>query len=75
MMTKLKKSIVKIPVDDNPQVCVCYDVYNNEILEAIHNGADSVEKVSDATYACQGCGSCRLKIEGILNAVDSFELD
>ncbi len=53
------------------QVCVCYDVYSDEIIEAIQNGANSVEKVSDLTYACQGCGSCRLKIEALLEGVSS----
>jgi NAD(P)H-nitrite reductase large subunit len=48
------------------QICVCYDVYSDEILQAIQNGADTVEKISELTYACQGCGSCRLKIEAML---------
>ncbi len=48
------------------QICVCYDVYSDEIIEAIQKGADSVEKISDLTYACLGCGSCRFKIEALL---------
>ncbi len=48
------------------QVCSCYDVMRWEIVEAIQQGADSVEKVSDITYACQGCGGCRPKIESLI---------
>ncbi|WP_019555893.1 (2Fe-2S)-binding protein [Thiomicrorhabdus arctica] len=54
---------------DRQQICVCYDVYSDEIIEAIQKGADSVEKVSDLTYSCQGCGSCRFKIEGLLQGI------
>ncbi|MDG6774713.1 (2Fe-2S)-binding protein [Thiomicrorhabdus sp. ZW0627] len=48
------------------QVCVCYDVMRWEIVESIRQGADTVEKVSDTTYACQGCGGCRPKIESLI---------
>jgi NAD(P)H-nitrite reductase large subunit len=69
-MTDNRKSqmqeIPNSPGQDAQQICVCYDVYSDEILEAIQNGADSVEKISDLTYACQGCGSCRFKIEVLL---------
>jgi NAD(P)H-nitrite reductase large subunit len=35
---------------------------------AIDNGADTVEAVSSATWACTGCGTCRERIEGMLGA-------
>lgn len=57
------------------QVCVCYDVYSDEIIDAIQNGADSVEKVSDLTYACQGCGSCRFKIEVLLEGINTLSTE
>lgn len=57
------------------QICVCYDVYSDEIIEAIQNGADSVEKISDLTYACQGCGSCRLKIEALLESINHLSAE
>jgi len=41
---------------DDEQICVCYDVPAKEIRVAITEGCQTVEAVSDATYACQGCG-------------------
>ena len=57
------------------QICVCYDVYSDEMIEAIQNGADTVEKISDLTYACQGCGSCRLKIEALLEDTNLLSME
>lgn len=57
------------------QICVCYDVYSDEMIEAIQNGADTVEKISDLTYACQGCGSCRLKIEALLEDANILSME
>lgn len=59
----------------NQQICVCYDVYSDEMIEAIQNGADTVKKISDLTYACQGCGSCRLKIEALLEDANILSLE
>ncbi len=70
-MTMLKEPLEKPIVAENPKICVCYDVYADEILESIDNGADSVEKISELTYACQGCGSCRLKIEALLESTST----
>jgi NAD(P)H-nitrite reductase large subunit len=64
-----KRQMQEIPISlgqDVQQICVCYDVYSDEILGAIQDGADSVEKISYRTYACQGCGNCRFKIEALL---------
>jgi NAD(P)H-nitrite reductase large subunit len=73
----------KSQIQENPlsfgqsgqQICVCYDVYADEIIEAIQNGADSVEKISDLTYACQGCGSCHFKIEALLEGRGSINTE
>ncbi len=72
-MTDHRKSQIQgVPISFEvfrQQICVCYDVYSDEIIGAIQNGADSVEKISDLTYACQGCGSCRFKIEALLEGI------
>ncbi len=67
-MLSVRSGAESTPVDGDRQICVCYDVYLTEILQAIHQGADSVEKISALTYACQGCGSCRDKIESVLKS-------
>ena len=42
-------------------VCECNDVSFGEIVEAIKNGACSVEKIMEMTSAETGCGLCAKK--------------
>lgn len=70
-----KPQLQEVPIsfgELGEKICVCYDVYADEIIEVIQNGADSLEKISELTYACQGCGSCRLKIEALLESINSI---
>lgn len=53
----------------NRQICVCYDVYLDEICMQIQQGVVDVDQLSDLTYAGQGCGGCRPKLEAILKSV------
>ena len=50
-------------------VCMCKGVTDDTIVEAIKNGADTFEKVVEATGAttgpCKG-GRCRAKVEELL---------
>ncbi len=48
------------------QICVCYDVYLHEIVEQIEQGETSIDNICEHTYACQGCGGCRPKLEKIM---------
>jgi len=50
------------------KICICYDVYAEEIIDAIKQGKNTVSEISDLTYACQGCGSCEPKIELLIQA-------
>ncbi len=50
------------------QICSCYDVYLYEICDEIDKGVIDVDKISEQTYACQGCGGCREKIEYIIQS-------
>ncbi len=73
-----KSQMQEIPIlfgEYGEQICVCYDVYADEIIRAIQNGADSVEKISYLTYACQGCGSCHFKIEALLEGRGSLSTE
>ena len=45
--------------DTGPTVCVCHDVGEATIVEAIDQGADDVAAVGKATCAGTNCGSCR----------------
>lgn len=48
-------------------ICVCFDVSEETIREAIRNGAHTVEAVGEATQAGTGCGGCLEKIQEIID--------
>lgn len=48
-------------------ICHCVGTTKEEIVEAVKAGADTVEKVTDATQAGSGCGGCIDQIEAIIN--------
>lgn len=45
--------------------CRCKNVSIEEVIKAVENGADTVEKVSEVTKAGTGCGRCK----GLLNNI------
>lgn len=45
--------------DRGPTVCVCFNIGEQQILAAIHDGAMSQGEVSKKTCAGTNCGSCR----------------
>lgn len=47
-------------------LCVCYDVPKQEIIDTIKQGAKTVEEVSNLTYACQGSGCCIRQVERLI---------
>ena len=46
--------------------CRCKDVSIKEVLDAIKNGADSLEKIMEVTKAGTACGRCKPLLENIL---------
>ena len=55
---------------DNPIVCRCYRVRENEILAAIKaNDLRTVEEVTATTNAAGGCSSCYDDVKAILDTV------
>ena len=47
-------------------VCGCLDVSLAAVVEAVKNGADTVEKVVATTKAGSACGRCKVLIENIV---------
>jgi len=47
-------------------VCVCYDVPKQEIIDSVLNGAKTLDEVSNQTYACQGSGCCISQVERLI---------
>lgn len=40
-------------------VCVCHNISERQIEQALYEGAESVETLSARLGACTGCGCCR----------------
>ncbi len=52
--------------DHDEIICHCQGITYEEIVNAIHNGANTIEKIGDATEAGITCGSCIEDLEEIL---------
>ena len=52
--------------DTGPLVCVCYDIGENAVRQAVDNGAASVAEVGARISAGTNCGSCRPLIARII---------
>ncbi|MDU4889763.1 MAG: (2Fe-2S)-binding protein [Clostridium sp.] len=52
-------------------ICYCLNVNEDEIKQAISDGANSVDDIKEATGAGTACGACTKRIEKIL--IDSKE--
>ena len=52
--------------DLKENICHCAEVTYETILEAINNGAKTVDDIGDATEAGIACGGCIEDIEEIL---------
>jgi len=50
-------------------VCVCYDVPKQEIINSVLNGAKTLNEVSNQTYACQGDGCCITQVERLIELI------
>ncbi len=54
------------PKDGNKIICNCFGVSKNEIIDAVKNGAKSLQDIQDATHAGAGCGRCKGNLIKIL---------
>lgn len=48
------------------RVCLCKLVSEGDLVAAIQNGADTVEKIREITKASTGCGTCSQQVYQIL---------
>ncbi|MET0740710.1 MAG: (2Fe-2S)-binding protein [Candidatus Nanopelagicales bacterium] len=46
--------------------CICHAVTEAAVVEAVDAGADSLEAISEVTFAGAGCGMCHDRIEDIV---------
>lgn len=59
--------ILKHNLDKN--LCVCNDVVKMDIINAIVNGATTVEEVKKQTYATMGSGCCKQQVERLIECL------
>lgn len=56
--SKIKKLKGENKMDNNKVVCGCFNVTEEDLKNAIKNGANSFEEVQVATKVGTGCGNC-----------------
>ena len=74
----MKPNPVKNPLDKLPDVlkqnldknlCTCMDVPKMDVINAIFNGATTVEEVKKQTYATMGSGCCVQQVERLIECL------
>jgi len=61
--------ILKKDLDKN--LCTCMDVPKMDIINAIVNGATTVEEVKKQTYATTGSGCCIQEVERLIECLNA----
>ncbi len=51
-------------------LCVCYDVPKQEVINAYHDGFVTFEEITAKTYACQGSGCCEHQLIRLIELLD-----
>ena len=51
-------------------VCTCYDVNKQQLIEAYHNGAVTFEALTAKTYACQGSACCEKQVQRLIETLN-----
>ncbi len=52
--------------DDDEEVCHCLNVSKKEIVDAIKDGATTIQDIEKELEAGTGCGGCRVDILALL---------
>lgn len=72
IISKIKKCSCGDKVDDNKIVCGCFKLTEQDLKNAIKNGANSFEEVQAITKVGTGCGRC---VNGNKDLVNKLLLD
>ena len=65
--------ILKKNLDQN--LCVCNEVLRIDIINAIVNGATTVEEIKKQTYATMGSGCCTQQVKRLIECLSSPETE
>lgn len=67
IISKIKKLKGESKMDNNKVVCGCFNVTEEDLKNAIKNGANSFEEVQAATRVGNGCGKCVIGNKALVN--------
>ena len=59
----------------NKIACHCHNVTDGQIIDAVRDGADTIEKVREKTHAGAGCAHCRDFIVHMIEDMKRFPED
>lgn len=69
----MDEALAKLPEllkrDLDQPLCVCNQVIKRDIIEVIKNGADTLQKVQQKTYASDGTGCCKRQVQALIEAI------
>jgi len=71
IISKIKKCTCGDKENNNKVVCGCFKVTEQDIRDAVNNGADSFKEVQAITKVGTGCGKCT---DGVKALVDDLLL-
>jgi len=60
-------SVLKQNLDKN--LCTCMDVLKMDVINAIANGATTLDEVKKQTYAATGAGCCVQQVERLIECL------
>lgn len=64
--------VLKKDLGDN--LCTCNEIVKMDIILAIANGADTLEKVRSKTYATDGNGCCQRQVSRLIECITATEI-
>ncbi len=73
----IDKALGKLPPilkkDLRRDLCTCNQVLKIDIIDAIVNGASTVEEIRKQTYATMGSGCCKQQVERLIECLCAAE--
>ncbi len=80
----MKQKVVSNPLDKLPEIltrnieknlCVCNEVPKKVVINAIANGAETIDEVRELTFATGGNGCCERQVKRLIECIHSIELE
>ncbi|MCI4411868.1 MAG: (2Fe-2S)-binding protein [Thiotrichales bacterium] len=73
------EALAKLPEllkrDLTQPLCVCNQVLKLTVIEAIAQGADTLQKVQQQTFASDGTGCCKRQVQALIDAIGGVHDD